>query len=118
MNRIQLIILFAAVLAGCGMPEDKGDSKETPPPFSQQEFRDFVKPGRTIAEVTNRFGAPSAVTKKNGSTVMDFKNAPVNFMTKEMNGREHKFWSFSVSFTNGVVEAATFNEKGHVTVSW
>jgi hypothetical protein len=113
-----VLVLLTATLIGCANRDQKEGAGAPSPSFSKQDFQEFVTPGRTIAEVTNRFGAPSAVTKKNGSTVMEFKNAPVNFMTKEMNGREHKFWSFSVSFTNGVVEAATFSEKGHVTVSW
>jgi hypothetical protein len=118
MKKAQLIILLAAMLVGCSMRKDKGDSKETAPRFSQQEFLDFVTPGRTIEEVTNRFGDPKVVTNMPESAVMEFENAAMDFMTRGMNGRKHKFWSGSVSFTNGVVEAATIIEKGHVTVSW
>jgi hypothetical protein len=93
--KILPLFIFAVGLAGCG---ERHSPAPPPPTFSEQEVRVFVTAGRTIAEITNRFGIPGAVMTNDGHIVMWFSN-PVALSNKEV----HPF-GFSASFTNGMVE--------------
>jgi hypothetical protein len=95
--KILTLIALSVVLIGCGKSNHDSIS-QAPPQFNEQDVRNFITPGKTIAEVTNRFGRPSSVMTNNGKIVMWFSN-PI-MMTTE---KTHPF-GFSTSFTNGVVE--------------
>jgi hypothetical protein len=96
MKTLALTIL-AVVLVGCDKTNHDASS-QAPPSFSENDVREFVTPGRTIAEITNRFGHPSAVMTNNGQIVMWFSN-PFMITTNEA-----RPFGFSTSFTNGIVE--------------
>jgi hypothetical protein len=95
--KILALAILAVGLVGCGKPHRASVPHASPPSYSEQNVREFVTPGRTIAEITNRFGVPSSVMTNNGHIVMWFCN-PI----RAENGA-HPF-SFSASFTNGMVE--------------
>ncbi len=102
-----ILIVVTASLVGCGRRDEAGDSKASPPPsFSKQELEEFVTPGRTIAEVTNRLGAPSRVTKEDGRIVMTFA-AKHDLLAIDAGQRQDRCMS-TVVFTNGVVETADY----------
>jgi hypothetical protein len=93
--KIPALIFFAVALSGCARPHPHASV----PPFSEQEVREFVTPGRTIAEITNRFGVPGGVMTNDGRIVMWFSN-PINM---DLINEAPQF-GFSASFTNGMVE--------------
>jgi hypothetical protein len=96
MKTLTLTIL-AIVLVGCGKTNHDSVT-QVPPSFSEKDVREFVTPGRTIAEVTNRFGHPCAVMTNNGRISIWFIN-PLMASSKAANP-----FGFSTSFTNGMVE--------------
>ena len=93
--RIPALVFFAVVLTGCA----ESHQHASVPSFSEQEVREFVTPGRTIAEITNRFGVPGAVMTNDGHIVMWFSN-PISL---DATNETHQF-GFSASFTNSMVE--------------
>ena len=103
-------LLFAAmtvVLAGCGCRDEGGSAKAPQPPSSsKQVLQEFVTPGRTNAEVTNRLGAPSSVTEEDGRIVMTFA-ARHDLLAIDV-GRVQERWMATVIFTNGVVETSKY----------
>ena len=97
--KISALIIVAVILAGCGKPHHETDSIASVPRFSEQEVREFVAPGRTITEITNRFGVPGAVMTNDGHVVMWFSN-PFDMISTPAASP----FAFSASFTNGMVE--------------
>jgi hypothetical protein len=93
------LIILAVILVGCGKPNHAAVSRASVPTFSEQEVREFVTPGRTVAEITNQFGIPGAVMTNDGHIVMWFSN-PIALVS----GSEAHAFAFSASFTNGMVE--------------
>ena len=93
------LIVLAVILVGCDKPNHATVSGASVPTFSEQEAREFVTPGRTVAEITNRFGVPGAVMTNDGHVVMWFSN-PIALVS----GSEAHAFAFSASFTNGIVE--------------
>jgi hypothetical protein len=91
--KITLLSILSVGLTGCV------ETHRAPPPsYGEQDVQEFVRPGRTIAEITNRFGVPAAVVTNDGHVVMLFCN-PIAFTNREV----HPF-GFSASFTNGMIE--------------
>jgi hypothetical protein len=98
--KLTALIILAVILAGCGKPHPATVSRASVPTFSEPEVREFVAPGRKIAEITNRFGIPGAVMTNDGRLVMWFSN-PINLLSMPAASP----FAFSASFTNGTVEA-------------
>jgi hypothetical protein len=97
--KTSLLIVLAVVLVGCGKPRHTAVSITSVPRFSEQEVREFVTPGRTAAEVTNRFGVPGSVMTNDGHVTMWFCN-PFDTISRPLTNP----FAFSASFTNGMVE--------------
>jgi hypothetical protein len=97
--KMSALIILAVVLAGCGKPHQTANSIASVPRFTEQEVREFVTPGRTIAEITNRFGVPGAVMTNDGAVVMWFCN-PFEQVSRPLTMP----FAFSASFTNGMVK--------------
>jgi hypothetical protein len=93
------LIILAVILAGCGKPHDAIVSRASIPTFSEQQVRDFVTPGRTIIEVTNRFGIPSVAMTNNGHMLMWYCN-PIDRISTPATSP----FGFYASFTNGMLE--------------
>lgn len=91
------LIILAVILVGCGKPNHAMVSSASIPIFSEQGVHEFVTPGRTIAEITNRFGVPGAIMTNDGRVEMWFSNPVL------LTNGAHPF-GFSASFTNGTVE--------------
>ena len=92
--KISAFCILLVVLAGCSKPQHV-----SVPSFSEQDVREFVTPGRTVAEITNHFGVPGAVMTNDGRVVMWFSN-PFEQISKPTASP----FAFSASFTNGMVE--------------
>ena len=97
--KISALIILAVILSGCGKPHHATVFRASVPTFSEQEVREFITPGRTIAEMTNRFGVPGAVMTNEGHIVMWFSN-PINALYTNTASP----FAFSASFTNNVIE--------------
>jgi hypothetical protein len=93
------LIILAVILAGCGKPHEATVSRASIPTFTEQQVRAFVTPGRTIAEVTNRFGIPNVVSTNNGHMLTWFCN-PFDTISKPATSP----FGFYASFTNGTLE--------------
>jgi hypothetical protein len=97
--KILIFAILAVVLVGCSQPPPTSVSGAAVSTFSENDVREFVTPGRTISEITNRFGRPGAVMTNDGRIVMWFSN-PIALVDTNTPSP----FAFSTSFTNGMVE--------------
>ena len=92
-----LLLILMCTVSGCKYSSEKrapglGD-------FTEQDVQNFIAPGRTVAEITNRFGAPDYIrTNQYHQVIMHFRSGLPD--TVRTNG--YVFAGFHLWTTNGI----------------